>query len=150
MRYDLNMATTLIPIVAAALTSFIIGVIWYNKYIFGGIWERYLNRTPELAAKARRSMPVVAVLGILSQMLIAYVMQDVIFALNTYNLVGAFVDGLWCWVGFVLPILLVSVLWEQKPFGYFLIHAFYWLIAFTSMGMVLFYVGQIFALPYSS
>lgn len=141
--------SSLIAILAAGLTSSIIGAIWYNKYIFGSIWMRYCNFTPEMTERSKRRTPVIAVVVFLANMLIAYVMQSVSIALNTYSLTGAFVVGLWCWIGFVLPVLISSVLWEQKPFGYFLIHAAYWFVSFISIGMVLFYVAQLFAPTYS-
>ena len=93
--------------------------------------------TPEMAERGKRRMPLMALIGLVSTMLIAYVMVYVGIAWGFYDWIGALVLGLWSWVGFVLPTMLSRVLWEQSPFKLFLIDALYWLVAFVMIAMIL-------------
>ena len=133
-----------LPILAAGITSVVIGAIWYSPFLFGNVWARHAGLTPEMMEKGKRRMPFVAFFGLLISMLIAYVMQDVGIALNTYDVVGAFVLGLWCWLGFAVPVVLSAVVWEQKSFVYLLITLGYWFVSFVAMALVMFYVAQLF------
>lgn len=128
---------SLIKIIASGISSVLIGFVWYHPRVFGTAWMRMVNMTPEKAERAKRRMPIHAAVGILSSMLIAYVMVYIGIAWGFYDWIGALVLGLWSWIGFVVPTMLSRVLWEQSPFKLFLIDAFYWLVAFIVIAMIL-------------
>jgi hypothetical protein len=50
---------------------------------------------------------------------------------------GALQLAFWCWIGFIAPVTLGMVLWEQKPVRAYLIVAFYWLAALMAMALIL-------------
>lgn len=129
---------TFLPILASGIAAVLLGVFWYSPRVFGSAWMRMSGITPEAAEKGKRRMPLMAFFGLLAAMLIAWVMNYVGISLGVYDIVSAVVLGFWCWLGFVAPILLGSVLWEQKPFSLYLINASYWLVTLVVMAVILF------------
>ena len=130
---------TFLPILAASVANIIIGFIWYHPRVFGGAWMRFINATPEMAERGKRKMPLYVFFALLAGMVIAYVMNYFGIAWGVYDWVGAVELGAWCWIGFVAPTFLGTVLWEQRPFKLYLINAVYWLVAFVVMALILLY-----------
>lgn len=129
---------TLWPILAAGISSVLIGWIWYHPRVFGTTWMRLSNITPEMAERGKKMMPLYALLALCASMLVAYVMNYVGIAFQIYDWVGAIFElALWCWLGFVVPIMLGQILWEQKPFKLYLINILYWLVSFIAMALIL-------------
>ncbi len=130
---EVNFLTVLL----AGMASMLIAFGWYHPRVFGSAWMRMVGITPEMAERGKKRMPLTAAVGLLSTMVIAYVMSYFGIAWGVFDVIGALELGFWCWVGFVGPILLGSVLWEQKPFALYLINAFYWLVSFIVMAIIL-------------
>lgn len=139
---------TLIAIAASGFAAVIIGYIWYHPRVFGGAWMRMSNITPEMAERGKKRMPLMAIFGLLAAMLVAYVMSYVSAAWGFYEWTGALQLGFWCWVGFVAPTMLGSVLWEQKPFRLYLINTLYWLVAFLVMAQMIVFTYSLQYAPY--
>ncbi len=125
------------PILAAGITNVIIGMIWYNPRVFGAAWMRMSGISPEALERGKKRMPLMIVLGLLSSLIIAYVMSYFALAWGVFDWIGAVELGFWCWAGFVAPVLLSIVLWETKPFTLYLINAGYWLVSFIAMALIL-------------
>lgn len=130
-------AVSIWPIVAAALASMLIGYVWFHPRVFGALWMRLINVTPEMAARAMRERQRSTVVALVASMVIAYVMNYFGIAWGVYNVVGGVELGFWCWIGFVAPTLLTQVTWEQRPFSLYIISALYWLASFIAMGVIL-------------
>lgn len=127
----------LLSIFSAGVVSLVIGFVWYHPSVFGGAWTRMTNLSPEAVEKGKRRMPLMAFFGLLASMLAAYVMGYFGMAWSVFDVIGAIELGFWCWVGFVVPTMLGTVLWEQKSFKLYLINASYWLVSFIAMAVVL-------------
>ena len=126
-----------LPILAAGLTSIIIAIAWYHPRVFGGVWTRLSNLSPEAVEGGKKRMPMVLPVALVASMLAAYVMNHFGIAWGVYDIVGAIELGFWCWLGFVAPPMLGIVLWEQKSVKLYLINAGYWLVSFIAMAVVL-------------
>lgn len=98
---------------------------------------RMSNITPEMAERGKKRMPLMALIGLLASMLVAWVMSYLGVLFGVYDIVGAAVLGVWCWIGFVAPVMLGAVLWEQKPFRLYLINSLYWLVSLVVMSVIL-------------
>ena len=132
------MIVTLWPIVAACVASVLIGWVWYHPRVFGTTWMRLANVTPEMAERGKKMMPLSVILSLCGSMLIAYVMNYVGIAFHIFDWVGAVFElALWCWLGFVVPTSLGTILWEQRPFKLYLINTLYWLVTFIAMALIL-------------
>ncbi len=129
---------TIWPILAAGAASVLIGWIWYHPRVFGATWMRLANITPEMAERGKKMMPLYALIGLCASMLIAYVMNYVGIAFQIYDWVGAVFElALWSWLGFVVPVTLGTVLWEQRPLKLYFINVSYWLVSFIAMALIL-------------
>ena len=132
------MIVTLWPIVAAGVASVLIGWVWYHPRVFGTTWMRLANVTPEMAERGKKMMPLSVIVSLCGSMLIAYVMNYVGIAFHIYDWVGAIFElALWCWLGFIVPTSLGTILWEQRPFKLYLINTLYWLVTFIAMALIL-------------
>lgn len=126
-----------LPILIASIAHVIIGMIWYNPKVFGTAWAQAAGMRPDQMERGKKMMPVMAGVGFLSAMLVAYVLFHFGIAWGVFDWIGGIELGFWIWLGFVAPVLLGSVLWEMKPFKYFLINASYWLLSLVVMGIIL-------------
>lgn len=136
-------------ILAAGIASVLIGWAWYHPRVFGTAWMRLSNITPEMAERGKKRMPITAIIGLSMSMIVAYVMTYFGMAWGVYDIASAIELGLWVWIGFVAPIALGAVLWEQKPLRLYFINALYWLVALIVMAIILVVGSQAFA-PSSS
>lgn len=132
------MVVTFWPIVAAGVASVLIGWVWYHPRVFGTAWMRLAGVTPEMAERGKKMMPLSVIVSLCGSMLIAYVMNYVGIAFHIFDWVGAVFElALWCWLGFVVPTSLGTILWEQRPFKLYLINTLYWLVTFIVMALIL-------------
>lgn len=126
-----------LAVLAAAATNVIIGMIWYNPRFFGTTWALAAGISPQQMEVGKKRMPLMAFFGFLASMLMAYVLMHFGIAWGVFDWIGGVELGIWTWLGFVMPVLLGSILWETKPFKYFAINASYWLLSLVAMGVVL-------------
>jgi len=128
------MTTEILGILAAAIASFIIGIIWYHPKVFGTIWTRLPNLSPENVSGKRRAVGYLA-LGFLANILVVFVLSMQLFAEK--DLVLALARTFWLWLGFIVPVLLASVIWEGRSWKLYCINAGYWFVATLVMAIVL-------------
>ena len=128
---------TLWPILAAGVWSVVLGFVWYHPKVFGSVWMQLANISPEAAEKGKKRMPYMAVLGLLANMLVAYVMNYFGIAWGVFDWIGALELGFWCWAGFVAPVMLGIVLWEGKSVKLYLINSMFWLLNLMVMALIL-------------
>jgi hypothetical protein len=153
-----------LAILVAALSSFVVGFIWYNPKVFGTIWMKEIGMTEEQAQKGNMlktfgltfvyafmlafMMPnlVIHQSGALSMiggpMLIdsakpsyAAFMADYGEAFRTYKH-GA-LHGFISGIFIALPIISINGLFEQKSWKYMAIQAGYWVVILTIMGSII-------------
>jgi hypothetical protein len=121
-----------LAVVAAALSSFLIGGLWYGP-LFGKVWMRHSGMTPERAAQSR--MGTVFGLSLVLQLIAAAVLAMFVggeatlgFAVFAAASVGLF------WIA---PALGVIYLFEQRPLAHWVVNAGYHVVGFTIMGLIL-------------
>ena len=128
---------TFFPILVAGIVAMVIAFGWYHPRVFGSAWMRMVSITPESVEHGKKRMPLIALIAIVANMLIAYVMNHFGAAWGVFDIIGAIELGFWSWVGFVAPTMLGIVLWEHKSFKLYLINVLYWLVAFVAMAITL-------------
>jgi len=128
---------TLLPIVFAAIAQMVIGMVWYHPKVFGAAWMRMANITPEMVESGKKTMAVRFIVAFLAAMLAAYVLFHFGIAWGVYDWAGAIELGVWIWLGFVAPVMLHTVLWEQKPLSLFALNAAYWFVGLVVMSVIL-------------
>ena len=114
----------ILPIIAAAIASMIVGSFWYSPYGFGKPWMALMNITPESMKNGSKKKMYTAYVA----NFIGALVQSTVFAfiLTNGNVQGAgqgVVMGIIIWLGFQATIFLGSVIWENKPIKLALINA---------------------------
>lgn len=151
-----------LALILAALSSLLVGFIWYNPKVFGNIWMRESGMTEE---KMRGSnMIVIFSMSLLYAFFIAFTLQFLVIhqmgalsatadvknvdpsVLNNYldaygetfrtfqhGALHGFMTGLF----FSLPTIGVNSLYERRSWKYVLISGGYWVVTCTIMGAII-------------
>ncbi len=125
------------PLIAAAVSSVVIGYVWYHPRVFGSIWMRLNGISPEMAERGAKRMHIYAAIGFCAFVVSAYIMRELLRGLGFASPADAACLGLALWIGFAAPILLGSVLWEHRPITLYIINIGYWLVALVIMAVIL-------------
>ncbi|BCY28297.1 DUF1761 domain-containing protein [Flavobacterium okayamense] len=149
-----------IAVFVAALSTFLVGFIWYNPKVFGTIWMQESGMTEEKAKQG--NMAKIFGLTLIYSVLIAFMMpQFVIHQVGALQLVGgnledpSFIEylkdkqdvfrtfkhgalhGFMLGLLFILPITAINGLFEQKSWKYMLVTGGYWIVSLTIMGSII-------------
>jgi hypothetical protein len=132
-----------LAICAAGVASMVFGSLWYGP-LFGKPWADMMGfrfDTPE-AKKEMQKKAIPGYIGsFLGALLMAYVLAHFLaFAsayLGTAGAAAGIMAGFWVWLGFVVPVTVGVVFWEQKPWRLWFINAGYWLVLLSVTGMIL-------------
>lgn len=126
-------SVNLIAVLLCAVSSLVLGGIWYSPLLFAKPWQRLVGLSDDQA----KSGNMVLIFGgaFVLSLIAAYVFG--MFLGNSMPLAGAvgagFAAGL-CWVGASYGI---TYLFERRPLGLWLINAGYHTLQFTLFGLIL-------------
>jgi hypothetical protein len=129
-------------VLLAAVAAIVLGSLWFGP-LFGKQWMRVIGvaMPGEITRSMKRQMAQSYTLVAIGALVMAFVMAHVLYyAAEVFDAEGAIAGitaAIWMWLGFVATPLLGSVLWENRPWKYWLIVAGYWLVALCAMGAVL-------------
>jgi len=126
-----------LPILFAGLANMVIGIIWYNPKVFGDTWAKLAGLDKKAMEAGMKMMPLMALIGFFFAVVMAYVMAHFAIAWGVWDWIGAVELAFWLWLGFIVPPLLGTVLWEGKSVKFFAINAGYWLVGLATMGVIL-------------
>ena len=149
-------------ILAAALSSFVVGFIWYNPKVFGTIWMNEIGMTDE-KAKQGKMLKIFGLTFIFAFLLALIMMPLTIHQFGALGMVGGneaealpsytafmadYLDafrtfkhgalhGFMSGMFIALPIVATNCLFEQKSFKYAAITSGYWIVVMTIMGGII-------------
>lgn len=117
MSVDVNYVAVLVT----AVVNMIVGFLWYGP-VFGKKWIEMMKFTPEqLAAGRQKSMTKSYVIMFVAALIMGYVLyHSIAFASGFMQQSGALVGmqgGFWMWLGFIIPVTLGRVLWEDRSWS---------------------------------
>lgn len=125
-------------VLAAGAASFVIGMIWYAPGVFGNAWMRAGKFSKESMDEAhKKGMAWRFFTMFLGSLLIAYILAHFVQYTSSATFAMGMTTGFWVWLGFVVPVLIGSVLWENKSFAYYLINVAFHLVSLLVMGGIL-------------
>jgi hypothetical protein len=124
-----------IAVFISAITSMVLGAIWYAKPVFGKMWMTLIGRSEEELKQS--SMGKTYVIAFITSLLTAYVLAYLILLTASISTNAALILALWIWLGFVATTTLNDVLYAQKPFKLFLINNGYILVSLLVMAAIL-------------
>ena len=114
--------------VTGGLLAVVIGFVWYSPKVFGSAWMQMVNPTPESVEAGKKKMPQMILVAFVAAMILAWLTSQFAMMWGALTIGSALELGFWIWLGFMMPVSLSPVLWEQKPLKYFLINGGYWLV----------------------
>lgn len=130
----------IIPVLVAAVSTLVIGFIWYSPMLFARPWMLAMGYDPEDKAKLaemRKGAGMMYAIAFIASVVSAFVLAKFILVttVNTaaYGMKVAFA----IWLGFVTTVQLTSKLFERKPFKLYLINTGYQLVCYLVMGTIL-------------
>lgn len=104
-------------VVLAAISSMVVGSIWYSKSVFGTTWGK-LAKVDMSQRPKTRDMFVLLASTFLASLVMAYVLAHVTYLSNTFfqndYLQDALTTGFWLWLGFVATRLFVHDAFEGR------------------------------------
>ncbi|GAB1265374.1 DUF1761 domain-containing protein [Aurantivibrio infirmus] len=122
----------IIAILVAAISSFVLGGLWYSKVLFGNAWMKETGITEEKAQNA--NMLRTFSLAFVASLVIAFNLAMFLGAESTLG-TGAFY-GFLAGFGWVAMAFGINDLFEQRSLKLFLINAGYHTVGFTIMGAI--------------
>lgn len=132
-----------LAILACGVMAVVLGFLWFGP-LFGKAWMHSLGKTMPSGEERKAmggAMMKSALIAFVFAMVMAYVVQHGIVFAGAYTgdtSLGGVLNGMfWFWLGFVVPVTLGAVLWEQKPMKWFWITASYYLVELLLMGTIL-------------
>ncbi len=130
-------------VVLAVVSSFVVGMVWYSKPVFGEMWRKLIKMDEKTMKKGPKSSAWV--LTVLAAALQAYVLAHVTYLSASffgYSWMGASMStAFWMWAGFQLSMALTHDAFEQRPLKLTMLTAGNQLATLLAMGAVIGWVG---------
>ena len=156
------MELNFLAILVSALSTLVVGFIWYNPKVFGGIWMRESGMTEEKIKGTNMlilfgmSIIYAVMMSIIINMIVVHqfgalgmiggdpalgkpsyaaFMADYGTAFRTFKhgMLHGFIAGLFL----ALPLMGTTALYERRSWKYTLVTGGYWIVSFTIMGGIL-------------
>ena len=119
----------------SVVVAFIFGALWYGPF-FGKKWAELAGL--KMDEKSMGKPPVTSlVITLVGTFLTVTVLASII---ATGKFACSFSAAFWVWAGFYVPLMLGSVIWERRPWGFFGINATYAFLNLQLIATVLTYV----------
>jgi hypothetical protein len=114
-----------------------IGAVWYGP-LFGKKWMALSGMTSEqLAGAKQKGMSKSYAVAFVGTLVMGFVLAQVIGLANATDVMSGGVVGLGMWLGFVAPVTLSTVLWDNKPFALWVLNSGHYAVALALMGVIL-------------
>ena len=134
MIVNVNFLAVLVSVIA----SMIIGALWYSPVLFGKAWMKLSKINPQTIKQSQKKGMWKAYLGtFIGLFVMGYVLSHIIAYAQAHTLLGGITAGVWVWIGFIAPVMLGSIFWEQKPITLYVINVAHYLVVLIIMGGIL-------------
>lgn len=157
------MEINFLAMAVAALTTLIIGFIWYHPKVFGTVWMKSAGLT-EAQLKGGNMLKIFGFTIILSLMMTLVIMSLSIHQTGAYGMIGGVetdetlpsfqnfmndygtnfrtfkhgaLHGLIAGLFFAFPINAINGLFERKSAKYVFVNSGYWILTLTIMGAII-------------
>ena len=132
-----------LAVLLAAVSSMIVGSIWYAPGVFGNTWMKLAKVDPSKTTP--KQMVVLMGSTFLLSLLTAYVLSHVIVFANRYFGHSFFHDAvsasLWIWLGFVASRMLTHNMFDRRPGKLTLLALGNELVTLALMGVIIGWLG---------
>lgn len=111
----MNVDVNYLAVLLAALSSFVVGMIWYGKPVFGAVWGDMVKLSE---AQQKKGMAKAMVFSLFASLLTAYVLAHVAFLSNSYFgnsfLQDALSTAFWLGIGIAATTIVTHDAFEQR------------------------------------
>ena len=128
----------LLAVLVSGIISMFIGALWYSPLLFGKQWIKLMGFDEKELEKAKaKGMGKSYFTAFIATLFTAYVIALFVSYANATTFTQGLTIGFWAWIGFIVPVLLNSVLWENKPQKLYAINIANYLVVFLLIGGIL-------------
>jgi hypothetical protein len=122
-----------LAVVAAALSSFVIGGLWFSPFLFCNVWMRVAGLTDEQvkAGSKGKIFGVTAILSLIMALNLAMFLNDP-KTTASWGATAGFLAGIWTFCAIAMV-----GLFELKSWTYIFINGLYSTISLTVMGLII-------------
>jgi hypothetical protein len=137
----MDVEVNLLAVVLAALSTLIVGSVWYTPKVFGNTWIKLAKLDKKNMANPKVAIPLAVIVSLFT----AYVLAHVAFLSNQFFKNSFLQDSLttafWLWLGFASARIITHDLFENRPDKLTLITIGHELVAIMTMGMIIGLLG---------
>lgn len=128
------------PVLIAAISTMVVGFIWYSPLLFAKPWTVLMGYDPNDKAKMdemRQGAGKLYGLAFLASVVSAFVLAKIIAITTVNSALYGMKIGFAVWLGFVTTVQLTDMLFGRRPQKLYLINTGYQLTCFLVMGAIL-------------
>lgn len=153
-----------IALLVSAVSTLLVGFVWYHPKVFGTVWMKETGLTPEELTKGNM-LKIFGLTYVFSVMITFMVMSLSVHQSGALGMIGgstkinealpsftAFMNdygtafrtykhgalhGFITGLFFAFPVIAINGLFERKSWKYIFIHAGYWIVTLTIMGSII-------------
>lgn len=130
-----------LAVILAAVASMVLGFLWYGP-VFGKQWMALSGINPGNMDPAKKAqMNKLYAMAFVGSLVMAYVTSHALVFASSYTettgVSAGLMVGFWNWLGFIAPVTLGGVLWENKSWKLWGFNNAYHLVNLLLMGVIL-------------
>jgi hypothetical protein len=126
-----------LAIAIAAIVAWLAGAAWYMA--LGKTWMAALGITPEQMAQAKNQpgayLPFIY--SFVAELIMAWMLAGLLGHLGPLTLRGGVIAAAFCWLGFVITVMVVNNGFARREWRLLLIDGGHWLLVLVLMGAVI-------------
>jgi Protein of unknown function (DUF1761) len=134
------MGVNLLGILLAALSTMVVGFIWYSPMLFARPWTIAMGYDPDDKAKMdemRKGAGPLYGIALVASLVSAFILGKVILGITVDSALYGMKVGFGVWLGFVATVQLTDTLFGKRPLKLFLINTGYQLVCYLAMGAII-------------
>lgn len=128
-------------VLVATVAAIVLGTAWYGP-LFGKQWMRIVGismgeMTPAVKQSMMKSYAILAITTFVMAFVLAHALSFASEITEAEGVLASVTTAIWVWLGFIVPVTLSSVLWENRPWKYWFITSGYYLASLILMSVIL-------------
>ena len=129
-----------LPILVAAISTMVVGFLWYSPLLFAKAWMREMGYDPNDKASVeemkKNAGPAYGG-SFVASLLSAFTLALILHALRSEDLHTGLMLGFHVWLGFVATVQFTGALFAKQSMKLFAINTGYQLVCYLVMGTIL-------------
>ena len=130
----------LLAVLVAALSTMVVGFLWYSPILFAKPWMREMGYDPNEKAKVQemqKSAGPAYFTSLLASVVTAFILALFLHEMHVQSVTLGLLIAFHVWLGFVATVQLTGVLFMKQSVKLFAINTGYQLVCYLAMGAIL-------------